>query len=989
MLEAEDSEASIADELRRQLARASLLSRLTQALSRSLDPAEVLRTAVRELGAHLEIDRCSLMMLDEETEMLRTLAQYTTPGVPSFPSEYPASHLTNLIAKIREVGVLCFDDVASDVRLDPTFRATLQSLGARSVMYAAVMLANETPAALSLASVHRSRQWSVSDVALVRQVADQTGVAIRQAQLFAQAEANARRERLINRLGAHIRRSLDLSEMLHTATHELGAAMDVTHVYLRTYDPPHRDAAIIHPYTAPGADPLTSIAATYDDPIGQRLLEGNRIIVVDDTANFSGSTPEVNECIRREYRDAGTRSEIMYPLVVQGGLRGVLCIHQTDRVRRWTEDEIALVETVATQLTTGMAQAELFEMVTRAKKEWEATFDAMSDGVFIFDNERRLARVNRAGATLEDSYPHLILGRRCCDILRAHGGDTDCVVERVIAEGRSTTLEVTPDHLQRPLLVTAEPIFEDGRTAGAVCIVRDLSELYEVQTEARETQSLLTNILESAREAIFALDLEGQLQWCNSATLSMCGLPREDLIGQHFLGRVAEADAEVLRASFLKALAGESLTCEIEWFTAEGTSHFALVDYAPLVIEHRTTGVLAIARDITEQKREREHAAQADKLRALGQLASGVAHDLNNSLAAILGRAQLLQRSIADSSGRQHLDVINTAAEDAAATVRRIQTFARQSQAKEFERLDARALIQDAIEITRTRWQRAASGRLHHVEFAHTSRAKTMDATLNVMGVASELREIFVNLIINAIDAMPGGGCLTISAEATYELAHELIHEAAHETADNRVRVHFADTGTGMTADVRARIFEPFYTTKGVDGTGLGLFVSYGIVERHNGIITVHSELGRGTTFTIDLPAAPHTTANETIAEKNIETTAPLSVLVVDDERFVRSTLAEIIGELGHTVMQAESGAAACELLERERFAVVFTDLSMPDMDGWEVARRVRSLQPAARTVLVTGYGLTVAPPDGEETIVTDILCKPFDFARVAELFNQ
>lgn len=403
-----------------------------------------------------------------------------------------------------------------------------------------------------------------------------------------------------------------------------------------------------------------------------------------------------------------------------------------------------------------------------------------------------------------------------------------------------------------------------------------------------------------------------------------------------------------------------------------------LVTVEPVFEEGRAAGAVCIVRDITEQRRERELAAQADKLRALGQLASGVAHDLNNSLAAILGRAQLLQRSIGDSTGRQHLDIINTAAEDAAATVRRIQTFARQTQVKEFEQLDVRALIQDAIEITRTRWENEASGRIYHVELAHAPNAETSDATLNVMGVASELREVFVNLIVNGIDAMPGGGSLTITAEADYALAHE--------TANGHVRLHFADTGTGMTADVRARIFEPFYTTKGMDGTGLGLFVSYGIVERHSGTITAHSEVNRGTTFTIELPAAPYGIASETVAQLKVESSTPLSVLIVDDEQFVRSTLAEIVEAFGHAVMQAESGVAACAHLEREEFAIVFTDLSMPDMDGWEVARRVRQLQPLARIVLVTGYGSTVAPPVGEEDIITSILPKPFDFVRVAEI---
>ncbi|MEJ7711040.1 MAG: HAMP domain-containing sensor histidine kinase [Pyrinomonadaceae bacterium] len=188
-------------------------------------------------------------------------------------------------------------------------------------------------------------------------------------------------------------------------------------------------------------------------------------------------------------------------------------------------------------------------------------------------------------------------------------------------------------------------------------------------------------------------------------------------------------------------------------------------------------------------KMERERAAQADKLRALGQLASGVAHDFNNALAAIIGRAQLLSRLIQDATLSTHLDVIQTAAADAAATVRRIQTFARQPHVREFELLSAESLLRDAIELTRMRWEGEA--RSHDLRYDVQLNA---EAEIYLEGTASELREVFVNLIVNALDAMPEGGSLLIVCRRT----------------SGSIKVLFTDTGKGMSEEVRKRIFEPF-----------------------------------------------------------------------------------------------------------------------------------------------------------------------------------
>jgi signal transduction histidine kinase/ActR/RegA family two-component response regulator len=383
---------------------------------------------------------------------------------------------------------------------------------------------------------------------------------------------------------------------------------------------------------------------------------------------------------------------------------------------------------------------------------------------------------------------------------------------------------------------------------------------------------------------------------------------------------------------------------------------------------------------IAEQERMREQFSQMEKLSALGELASGVAHDFNNTLAGILGRAQLLQRTDDLEKVKHGLDIIIKTAEDGAKTVKRIQDFARQRRDHNFELVSIDQISMDASEITRPRWKNCAEASNIHITLELQIGSNAM-----VMGDDSELREVLVNMVFNAIDAMPEGGTLTLSTH----------------TEGDSVIVKVIDTGVGMYPEVRSRIFDPFFTTKGKAGLGLGLAVSFGIIRRHSGNIEVESQYGSGTEFRITLPLAK-------IVEKSMsqsecvamvlpeevfptidEPQLPMRLLVVDDEIFVRDLLRDILEGESCDVSIAESGSEALALFRETDFDGVFTDVGMPGMSGWELAREIRQINKKIPIAVITGWGEAVGSHEQKEAGVDWVVAKPFTADRIAELVRD
>ncbi len=477
-----------------------------------------------------------------------------------------------------------------------------------------------------------------------------------------------------------------------------------------------------------------------------------------------------------------------------------------------------------------------------------------------------------------------------------------------------------------------------------------------------ESEAQYKALVENSPDSILIVQ-EGRVRFMNRAFSETFRVDERDVLQPEFeLGGLFDPSSAALAQGRIVAWERGEHRPPIEVLgkdTSGGVRHLELRGSR---IEYRgRPAAECILVDTTEARKLRERLVDTERLRALGELSGGVAHDFNNLLGAILGRVQLLRRRAFESRIDRELSVIERAAQDGRETVRRIQEFARTRTGQNFSPVDLADVIRDALEITRTRWKTEADRRNVAIQLQLDT-----PSVPAVLGKDSELREVFTNLILNAIDAMPQGGKLRLSCS---------------ERGD-AVLAEVADTGVGMTDEIRRHLFDPFFTTKGQSGTGLGLSVVYGIVSRHGGDIEVTSALGEGTTFLLSLPKAQESRVlTEVDLERGESVSRPGRILVIDDEPDIADVLREALVAEGHLVETALSGLDGVKKAKLADFDVVFTDLGMPDMSGWEVATQIRDHAPRIPVVLVTGWGATLDDDEVRRHAIAAVVHKPFDLS--------
>ncbi|HEV7743516.1 MAG TPA: ATP-binding protein [Pyrinomonadaceae bacterium] len=455
-----------------------------------------------------------------------------------------------------------------------------------------------------------------------------------------------------------------------------------------------------------------------------------------------------------------------------------------------------------------------------------AAFSTFPDAVYLFGGDRRLIKANSAAARLQDGVT--APGTACCEMFWHVGGADTCVVDRALQTLEKVEVEIqaSPDD-KNSISIIVEPLQRNGLPPAALVIARDISDLRRAEAEAIAHKSFLASIADRTPDEIYALDTNCRITWMNerAQTYKTSMSPSNS-----FLDLVSPDSRDLTEVNLQRTLKGDDTQHEVRVTGLDGSIRHTEAHTSPLWKNGEIVGALVFLRDITDRKREHELMAQSDKLRAVGELAAGVAHNLNNSLTVIQGRAQLLLRNATDEVSSKSLQVITNAVEDGTKTLRRILEFARRDSASEFAPVELNYLITSSIDIARPKWQ-------------SKSRKGTIEVKVEggnsvyVMGEQAELREVVLNLIFNAVDAMPDGGVMEIGARAEIESGCFWV----------------ADSGCGMPPETALRIFEPFFTTKGKLGSGLGLSASHGIITRHKGEILVVSEPGDGTRFEVRL----------------------------------------------------------------------------------------------------------------------------------------
>jgi len=373
---------------------------------------------------------------------------------------------------------------------------------------------------------------------------------------------------------------------------------------------------------------------------------------------------------------------------------------------------------------------------------------------------------------------------------------------------------------------------------------------------------------------------------------------------------------------------------------------------------------------LAQLKTTQQQVLQQERLRAMGQMASGIAHDFNNSLSPIVGFAELLMRTpdLPKETAQTYAQLINTAALDAASVIRRLRELYRDRAETVVDgSVDLARCIDEVVALTQPRWKNQALGQGIGISVDK----RVADVPL-ISGDAAGIREMLANLIFNAVDAMPQGGTITVRARP----------ENGH------VRLEVSDTGTGMSEEIRQRCLEPFFSTKGQHGTGLGLSLVHATIERHGGTLTVESEPGRGSTFIAKLPG-PTTAA---AADPEVEPTEPLGslhVLLVDDDPIVRMSVVAQLTSQGHIVETAENGREGLDRFEGGRFELVVTDRAMPEMGGDQLAAAIERAAPDVPVIMLTGFGDLMGAKGERPPGVDAVVSKPVTLASLSAAIRK
>ncbi len=617
--------------------------------------------------------------------------------------------------------------------------------------------------------------------------------------------------------------------------------------------------------------------------------------------------------------------------------------------------------------------------------------ETMNDGIGVTDRNGRLTYINTRMGEMIGYRPEEVIGRSIMDFL---DDENRQILEAQVAdrqEGIQASYELCwlkKDGGRVFAIVSPQGVLdEDGNYIGSFAVITDITERKRAEEALRESEKKFRSIFESIVDGFYRTDMEGNLTLFSPSALRIVGYDNtDDTLGLNIVETFYYHPED--RVTFLRELQkqGSVLDFEIVLRRRDGTPISVETNSHLIFDEQRKPiGVEGVFRDITKRKQaEQERAAleeqlqQAQKMEAIGRLAGGIAHDMNNVLGAIMGSASALSLDIAtDTTMAEDVSNILNACRRGSRLTRDLLGFARKG-----KYVKERISLNNAVTRVEDLLRRTISKKIEIVTILETR-------LRDIEGDLGQIENALMNVCINAADAIEEHGKLIIKTKQI-DLKGPPSDSLSDLTPGIYVQLQIADTGTGMNPETRAKAFEPFFTTKPQGkGTGLGLSMVYGVTKNHGGGITLESAIGRGTVVTILLPAIERTqeaTRRETKNQTHYLTRGHGSILLVDDEQTIIQSTQSMLEKLGYQVITSHDGREALTLYkeQREKVDLIILDLAMPELDGSEMFKKLMEIDPSARVLLSSGY----SRDKNVESLLADgargFVQKPFDIAKLS-----
>jgi PAS domain S-box-containing protein len=642
------------------------------------------------------------------------------------------------------------------------------------------------------------------------------------------------------------------------------------------------------------------------------------------------------------------------PFVVSGTLgdeAAVECIKQgaSDYVLKHRLERLPMVVDRALRDKAHRVEAARLEAeIRRAKMEWELTFDVVPDPILILNPECRIQRANRAAKTFGLEFPQMI-GRFCYEVVHGQSDPLpSCPHQRLLKTGKEEGGDLEEPRLRKTFHSTASPVHDPSRSLqGCVHVMHDVTERKRNEEALRVSEASYRSLILGATYGIFRCDVEGKFVTVNPALVTMLGYESEaELLAANLVNDIslsAGAGAQLLRQK------GRVEGMEGIWKRKDGTPITVRLSGRTVLDGQGTLqGFEIIAEDVTARSRLEDQLRQAQKMEAIGQLAGGIAHDFNNLLTIINGYSQLLlDRLDSADACRGFADEVKRAGERAATLTRQLLAFSRR-QVLAPQILDLNTVVTGVEKM------------LQRLIGEDVELVTALDVGLGpVRADPGQIELVILNLAVNARDAMPKGGMLTLET-ANVELDSEYVETHPVATSGPHVMLAVSDTGCGMDRHTLSHIFEPFFTTKEPGkGTGLGLATVYGIVKQSGGNIWAYSEPGKGTTFKVYLPRVQEAVPAAAPAEgRKASPRGSETILVVEDDAAVRPLVRGVLLSRGYSVLEASGGDEALSVSESHRgpIKLLVTDLVMPGMNGRDLAEQLLLRHPEIRVLYMSGY---------------------------------